>query len=91
MPVLDHAIHPSTQHGDDYRYGCHSKRNPGRKSPGYWVKVREYYPDGMFDMVDQFVLHNMSVKCRYMDRAADANCRDCTNESDMKYFKEYGI
>ena len=42
MPVHDHEIHPMTQFGEDFRYGCHSKHAPPVRSPGYWVKQREY-------------------------------------------------
>jgi hypothetical protein len=90
-PVMDHPIHASTQHGEDFRYGCHSNFAPLVKSPGYWVKVRAYKPDGTFDMVDEFVLHNMSVLCRFSMRKDDLNCRDCTNESDREYLEGYGI
>ncbi len=91
MPVHDHAIHPSVVHGDDYRYGCHSKRNPPKKAPGYWVKVRDYNPDGTYEMVDKFILHNMSVKCRFYQRKDDLNCRGCEHESDIEYLKGYGL
>lgn len=91
MPVLEHEIHPMTQFGDDFRYGCHSKHSPKIRSPGYWVKQREYSDNGTFCMVDHFVLHNASVLCRYDKRPQDLNCRDCTNESDRKYLEGYGL
>lgn len=91
MPVHDHAIHPMTQFGDDYRYGCHSKRNPPRKAPGYWTKVREYDSEGCYELVDEFVQHNMSILCRYDKRPDDLNCRGCEHESDHAYMKGYGL
>lgn len=92
MPVHDSPVHPKTSFGDDYRYGCHSKRNPTRKAPGYWVKVRDYrWPDGTFVLVDEFIPHNMSVLCRYDKRSDDLNCRGCEHESDHVYFKGYGL
>ena len=91
MPVHDHEIHPMTQFGEDFRYGCHSKHAPPVRSPGYWVKQREYEPDGKFIMIDSFVPHNMSVKCRYDKRAGDAGCDGCKNESDTKYLGGYGL
>ena len=44
MPVEEHSIHPSTQHGDDFRYGCHNKERPVKGSlvisgPGSWPYV----------------------------------------------------
>ncbi len=91
MPVHDHEIHPMTQFGDDYRYGCHSSRAPAVRSPGYWVKVRQYACDGTYEMVDWYVPHNMSVRCRYDKREDDLNCRGCKNESDTLYLKGYGL
>jgi hypothetical protein len=91
MPVHDHPIHEKTVFGDDFRYGCHSKHCPPIKSPGYWVKQREYKPDGKFIMVDSFILHNLSALCRYDKREGDDGCRECTNESDTKYLEGYGL
>jgi hypothetical protein len=45
-PVDDHPIHPSTQKGDGYRYGCHN--HPSRKGNGYFAPNRRYLPDGRF-------------------------------------------
>lgn len=91
MPVHDHEISPLTQVDESFRYGCHSKHSPPVRSPGYWVKQREYKPDGTFIMVDSFIPHNMSVLCRYDKRSSDINCFDCTNESDTKYLLGYGL
>ena len=45
-PVDDHPIHPSTQKGDGYRYGCHN--HPSRKGAAYYAPNRRYLPDGRF-------------------------------------------
>jgi hypothetical protein len=91
MPVIDHAIHPMTQFGDEYRYGCHSSRNAGRKSAGYWVKVRKYHLGGEYEMVDQYIPNRASKLCRFDMRQQDLNCRDCANPSDVEYLKGYGL
>jgi hypothetical protein len=91
MPVHDSPVHALTRVDETHRYGCHSSRAPKTRSPGYWVKVREYQPDGTFVYTDEFVLHNMSVLCRYDMRAGDGKCEGCTNKSDTKYLVGYGL
>ena len=46
MPVEDHPIHPSTQIGKDWRYGCWN--HPPRKGNAYYAPTRRYLPDGRF-------------------------------------------
>lgn len=91
MPVHDSPVHPKTSFGDDYRYGCHSQRNANRRSPGYWVKVRDYNYDNTYEMVDKYVFNDMSKLCRYDKRPTDPNCRGCQHPSDTEYLKGYGL
>ena len=43
MPVPDHEIHPSTQKGPDFRYGCWNR--PDSFSKYYWAPERRTFPD----------------------------------------------
>ena len=61
MPVLDHAIHPSTQIGEGYRYGCW---NLPRTRYGYHHRGR-------------FVRDVMSKECRYDMSLTDPFCKGC--------------
>ena len=85
MPVLDHAVHPSTQHGADFKYGCNAVRP---QPQGYYVMVREYHGDGRYALLPKLVEHAMSVACRYMDHATDPGCRDCQQSKDHTYINQ---
>lgn len=64
MPVEDHPIHPSTQKGADFRYGCW---NHEPFAAGYiahpWSRAK-------------YVPHVMSTDCKY-DIKDDLNCEGC--------------
>lgn len=62
MPVIDHPIHPSTQFGADFRYGCWNR--PDKFAPHYWAPQRRFFPDGSFDVVSVRVPFRMSHECR---------------------------
>lgn len=49
MPVDDHPIHPSTQKGKDFRYGCNNHKD--RKGAHYYAPNRIYRPDGTYHLV----------------------------------------
>lgn len=74
MPVDDHPIHPSTQKGDDFRYGCWNRE---KFADGYSAPNRIHRPDGTFYVVLTFVRYNMSTGCKYDLSNKDLNCREC--------------
>lgn len=79
MPVEDHAIHPSTQKGEDFRYGCWNR--PDEFKDSYWAAERRYFPDGSFEPVSVSVPFRMTHKCRHDGVAAmgidDPACEGC--------------
>ena len=60
MPVDDHPIHDKVRHKEVVA-GCYGKDS---HKPGYWVQVRDYYPDGNYRMVMQYIPDVMSKECR---------------------------
>ena len=75
MPVEDHPIHPSTQKGANYRYGCW---NRGSFAAGYYAPDRVYRPDGTFYTVQTFIRHATSTDCKY-DKPLDPTCEGCAH------------
>ena len=79
MPVQDHKIHPSTQIGEDYRYGCWNRADKFSKS--YWAPERRTFPDGSFEMTAVRIPFRMSHVCRHDGVAAmgvdDKACEGC--------------
>lgn len=67
MPVDDHAVHPSTQKGPDFRYGCW---NHAAYSEGYWA--HPWNRKG-----GKWVKHVMSRDCRYDLSHQDYACEGC--------------
>lgn len=65
MPVIDHPIHPSTQKGEDFRYGCWNRK---QFADGYLGS-----PWGTAEWVD----HTMSTDCKYDLSHKDNNCKGC--------------
>jgi len=75
VPVEDHPIHPSTQKGDDFRYGCW---NGARIFEGYVAPDRKLdLLTGNYDLVAVWIPHNMSTDCKYDLSHKDNNCRGC--------------
>ena len=78
MPVEDHPVHPSTQKGADFRYGCW---NIERDSCGYWTSERVFRMDcrgeTQVHIVPKWIPNVMSTDCRYDLSAADQNCAGC--------------
>ena len=64
MPVLDHDIHPSTQRGEDHRYGCWNQSI--RQVNFYWSNLAQCH-----------VPSRMSKECRYDKSLTDRNCEGC--------------
>jgi len=59
--------------GNGMNYGCHN----AERKPGYFVKVRKYHPNGMFQIVDEHIEDTMSVDCRYDYKTTDELCSGC--------------
>ena len=80
MPVLDHDIHPSTQIGDAYRWGCW---NLDRNRYGYYHAAS-----------GRFVKDTFSRECRNDISLTDPFCRGCrwagTGEAYAKKIQEQG-
>lgn len=74
MPVDDHPIHPSTQKGKDFRYGCWN-RKPFAKN--YRVPVRETWNSLMFHYGTAVVPYVMSTQCKYDMALGDPYCDGC--------------
>ena len=87
MPVPDHPIHPSTQHGAEFRYGCHSRT---KRPAGYYVLVRVYRKKGGYDLRNRFVKDTSSRDCRYVFHDTDPACAGCTCEVDRAYIEQMG-
>lgn len=90
MPVLDHAIHPSTQHGPDARYGCWGRSPAFKKS--FWAPQRRYFPDGSFDLVSVRIPFRNSHDCRFDGKngrsGEDPKCEGCHLYKQSNYVKE---
>lgn len=73
MPVIDHPVHPSTQKGEDWRYGCH---NVPCRSEGYWA--HPWAATG-----GKFVPFRMSHGCAYDLSANDPACEGCSKRKSL--------
>lgn len=76
MPVEDHATHPSTKIGKDYRHGCWNLPRPSAAS-GYWAPDRRYFPDGRWEATQVWVLYDFSTECRYDGLGGRERCEGC--------------
>jgi hypothetical protein len=77
MPVDDHPIHPSTQKGADFRYGCW---NGNRNFMGYPAPDRKLnLLTGNYDYVAVWIDYKLSKECRYDLSDKDRNCEGCTH------------
>lgn len=85
MPVEDHAVHPSTSHGADFKYGCN---NDNTRPAGYHVLTRKYFADGRYELSNEFVENTMSKQCRNMAHDSDPACRDCPQAKDHEYINK---
>ena len=80
MPVEDHPVHPSTQKGADFRYGCW---NRDEYSEAYYAPQRTagtdgYKPTWWFERVR--IPFRMSRECMTAKTgwaATDPNCEGC--------------
>jgi len=85
VPVEDHEICPTTQIGSDFRYGCHSSRNPN-KSTGYFAPNRVYDHKGEYVTVLKYIPHVNTTKCRSFSLwDTDPACAGCQSERDIEY------
>lgn len=83
MPVLDHEVHEKVRISTDKPYGCHSRDGV---SHGYYAPDRVYRPDGTFYIIQTFIPHVMSDKCRgFYLWDFDPRCQNCTTEKDVDY------
>lgn len=76
-PVDDHPIHPCTQKGADFRYGCW---NRGEYESGYYAPNRVYGFDGTFTVELKWIKYDMSRECitaKTGQAASDPNCEGC--------------
>lgn len=85
MPVLDHAVHPSTKHGADFKYGCNTHKAVQTE---YCTIVREYKDSGEYGLRLIRVPNTMSKACRYMDYKTDLGCRGCPRPKDHTYINQ---
>lgn len=89
MPVLDHEIHPSTQHGADFRYGCWNR--PDKRKASYWAPQRRSFPDGSFDVISVRIPFTMSHDCRFDGKnghaGEDPGCEGCRHYKQSDYVK----
>ena len=74
MPVEDHPVHPKTKIDKNFKYLCHDRKP---FSPGYYVHVRNYKPDGTFDLEQKWVSYRMSALCKYDMWHSDWGCLEC--------------
>ena len=79
-PVEDHPIHPSTQKGADFRYGCHNRRP---FSSGYYAPHRVYGFDGLFTVELKWIPFAMSRDCKF-DMPNDPGCEGCRHALTAK-------
>lgn len=85
MPVEDIAVHEKVKIGSDFRYGCHSSRNP-RKSLGYYATQRVYNVDSTFATELKFIPHTNTTKCRSFSLwDTDHACAGCKQPRDLEY------
>ena len=77
MPVIDHAIHPSTQRGAGHRYACHNRDG---FAIGYMAPNRVYDQSGHFEVTQKFIFHEMSTECRFDMSLSDPYCADCRHQ-----------
>ena len=78
MPVDDHPIHPSTQKGADFRYGCW---NRGEFTEAYSAPQRRAGANGYqptFWMERIRIPFRMSRGCKYDMSNDDPNCAGCS-------------
>ena len=61
-------------------YGCKDRKY----SPGYYAPQRETLPDGNFRMTTRYLLHKMSVGCRYDQSFSDPRCEGCKHRATDK-------
>lgn len=81
MPVDDHPIHPSTQKGADFRYGCW---NGDREFLGYAAPDRELnLLTGKYELNAVWIRHELSKECRYDLSHKDNNCNGCKHGSNQ--------
>lgn len=83
MPVIDHPIHPSTQHGADYRYGCHNKPRP---VAGALVTGSPAYGSQQWPFAN-------STECKHDLSVSDPNCTGCAHRDggeDYDQMRERG-
>lgn len=78
MPVEDHAIHPSTQKGKDFRYGCW---NSNRDFVGYAAPDRHMnLLSGNYELKAVWIDHKLSKECRYDLSHNDNACEGCNHK-----------
>ena len=94
MPVVEHAIHPSTQIGKEWRYGCWNlsrHKRPVRVQDGYRmhkVEGNTITEIGVF----RYVPDVFSEECRHDMSLSDWACEGCehrgTGEEYARMVKE---
>ena len=84
-PVEDIDVHEKVKIGLDFRYGCHSSRNP-KKSSGYFAPNRVYDHKGEYVTVLKYIPHANTTKCRsFALWDTDPACEGCQSERDIEY------
>lgn len=83
MPVDDHPIHPSTQKGKDFRYGCWNRKPfaDGYTAPNGYAEIMDDVR-GWWDARIKltFIPHAMSKECKYDLSHKDAACEGCKHK-----------
>lgn len=84
-PVEDIDVHEKVKIGLDFRYGCHSSRNP-KKSDGYFAPDRIYKSDSSYREVTAWIQHTNTTKCRsFALWDTDPACAGCESTRDLEY------
>jgi hypothetical protein len=77
MPVPDRPVSEMTKRTGNEPYACQSSV----RKDGYWVKEREYKPDGRYDYVDRYIEDVTTKTCQQFElRKIDLRCANCPKE-----------
>ena len=89
MPVLDHDVHEKTRLKAGFKYGCYDGKSV---KSGYIAPDRQYRPDGTYVVIQKFIEHRMSEKCRnFYLWDTDKFCEGCDKPKDIEYAKTMSV
>ena len=81
-PVDDHPVHEKMRLKAGKRYGCFDRKGMAH---GYTALDRYYKTDGTFVVVQKYIKHEMTTKCRYDMFKTDPRCEGCDTPKDIDY------